>query len=169
MLDVANKYKDKIEELYYNAWYDDKYKYYFNSCWRDKKVLSDNNYSDITFVSIDKDKNVLGLIGYQISRTDDCVNCLYIINFSDNKMIFGRDVGKVLDDIFTRFNFRKLDFSVVVGNPIEKSYDKLIHKYGGRVVGTYKKHTKLIDNQLYDEKMYEIFREDYISHKRKDD
>jgi hypothetical protein len=53
----------------------------------------------------------------------------------------------------------------VIGNPIEKSYDKLIHKYGGRVVGTYKQHTKLIDNKLYDEKFYEIFRDDYIKNK----
>jgi RimJ/RimL family protein N-acetyltransferase len=165
MLDVANKYKDKIEELYYNTWYDDKYKFYFNSCWREKHNINDSNWNDINFISVDKDKNVLGLIGYQVDRGNDYVSCLYIINFSNNKITFGKDVGEVLDAIFTKFNFRKLEFSVVVGNSIEKSYDKLIHKYGGRIVGTYKQHTKLIDNKYYDEKFYEIFREDYLRNK----
>jgi RimJ/RimL family protein N-acetyltransferase len=169
MLDVANKYKESIEELYYNTWYNDKYKFYHNSCFREKRIISDNNWNDCNFVSINKNKRIIGLIGYQIDRTNDFVSCLWIINFSDNKMTFGKDVGKVIDDIFNKFNFRKIEFSVVVGNPIEKSYDKLIHKYGGRVVGVYKQHTKLIDNKLYDEKIYEIFREDYINHNKKGD
>jgi RimJ/RimL family protein N-acetyltransferase len=71
----------------------------------------------------------------------------------------------VLDEMFTKYNFRKLEFSVVVGNPIEKSYDRLIYKYGGRIVGTYKKHTRLMDNKYYDEKLYEIFRDDYIKNR----
>ena len=79
---------------------------------------------------------------------------MWIINFSDKKITFGKDIGQALDEIFTKYNFRKLKFSVVVGNPIEKSYDKLIHEYCGRIVGTFKDHTRLIDNKNYDEKFY---------------
>ena len=60
---------------------------------------------------------------------------------------------------------RKLEFTVVVGNPIEKTYDKLIKKYGGNIVGVKHKNCKLIDNKYYDEKIYEIFREDYIKNR----
>jgi RimJ/RimL family protein N-acetyltransferase len=93
------------------------------------------------------------------------VDALWIINFSDNKIVFGNDVRIAMDEIFTKYNFRKLTFSVVIGNPIEKQYDKLISKYGGRVVGTYKENVKLMDNRYYDEKYYEIFREDYLRQK----
>ena len=72
------------------------------------------------------------------------------------------DLGQALTDIFERFKFRKLNFSVVIGNPIEKSYDKMIDKYGGRIVGIYKQEIKLIDGEYYDEKLYEITREDYL-------
>lgn len=45
------------------------------------------------------------------------------------------DLGQALQDIFEKFKFRKLTFCVVVGNPIEKSYDKMINKYNGRIIG----------------------------------
>lgn len=82
-------------------------------------------------------------------------------------MIFGRDLGKALTDIFEKFNFNKLKFSVVVGNPIEKSYDRMIQKYGGRVVGIFREDARLIDGNLYDVKQYEILRSDYMRARKK--
>ncbi len=87
---------------------------------------------------------------------------LGVINFSDNKIVFGMDLGQALNDIFEKYKFRKLKFSVFIGNPIEKSYDKMIEKYGGRIVGYYKEETRLIDGEYYDEKLYEITREEYL-------
>jgi RimJ/RimL family protein N-acetyltransferase len=147
-----------------DTWYDDKYKFYHGTSWCKSKDISENNWEDRLFVSLNKSDDILGLIGYHIDRANDYIDCLWIINFSEDKVTFGRDVGKTLDDIFTKYNFRKLAFSVIVGNPIEKSYDKLIHKYGGKIVGTYKENVKLMDNKYYDEKLYEIFREDYMKY-----
>lgn len=76
------------------------------------------------------------------------------------------DVGQVLRDIFEKFKFNKLTFSVVIGNPIEKSYDKMISKYDGRIVGIYEKETKLIDGEYYDVKLYEITRKSYLESKK---
>jgi hypothetical protein len=58
-------------------------------------------------------------------------------------------------------------FGVIVGNPIEKTYDKLIEKYGGKICGYAKEDIKLFDGKLYDLKNYEIMREDYIKAKEK--
>lgn len=84
-------------------------------------------------------------------------------NFSNEKLQFGKDLVQVIKDIFYKYNFRKLTFTVFVGNPIEKSYDKMVNKYGGRIVGIQKKHTRLQDGKYYDEKIYEIMREDFIN------
>lgn len=165
MLDVANKYEEEIKILKMDTWYDEKYKFYHGTNWCACSEFGDNNWENHIFVSQNSNEEIIGVIGYHIDRSNDCVDCLWIINFSNNKITFGRDVGNVLDNIFTKYNFRKLNFTVIVGNPIEKSYDKLIHKYGGRIVGTYKKNVKLIDNKYYDEKLYEIFRDDYLKYK----
>lgn len=70
---------------------------------------------------------------------------------------------KVIDDLFMTFKFRKLRFSVEVGNPIEPSYDRMVEKYGGRICGLFKAENKLFDGTITDRKWYEIMREDYIS------
>ena len=64
--------------------------------------------------------------------------------------------------LFEKFNFYKIEFGVVVGNPIEKMYDKYIQKYGGQIVGIFKSTTKLQDGEFADMKYYEIFRDEYL-------
>lgn len=83
-------------------------------------------------------------------------------------MTFGRDLGQALTDIFEKFRFNKLKFSVVIGNPIEKSYDRMIQRYGGRIVGIFRQDTRLIDGNLYDVKDYEILRSEYLASKGKE-
>ena len=83
--------------------------------------------------------------------------------------MFGKDLLKAIQDIFERFNFHKLTFSVVIGNPAEKSYDRLCAKYGGRILCIQKEETKLEDNKYYDVKRYEIMREDYMKARNKNE
>ena len=161
MLDVAIKYKEQLEKVQYNIWFDEKYKFWNNGTYYETLKIDDNTWNRHQFVSI-KDGNVLGYISYSIDRSNDFVSNLSIMNFSEDKMTFGMDLGQALKDIFEKYNYRKIKFSVVVGNPIEKSYDKMIKKYNGRIVGTFKNEVRLIDNKYYDEKYYEINRDDYI-------
>jgi hypothetical protein len=44
-------------------------------------------------------------------------------------------------------------------------YDRLVKKFGGRVVGVYKDDCLLIDNKYYDYKTYEIFKDEYMKYK----
>jgi RimJ/RimL family protein N-acetyltransferase len=164
LLDVASKsiYKSKIEDMYKDTFYDEKYKFFHDDNYRDGRELPDSDWQRRTFVSLDNNGNILGIISYSFNRCADFVSNFGIINFSDNKVVFGRDVAQAFEEIFTKYNHRKITFSVVVGNPIERSYDRLMEKYGGRIVGTYKQHVKLIDNKYYDSKLYEIFREDFM-------
>ncbi|HEY5588246.1 MAG TPA: hypothetical protein VIK86_04730 [Candidatus Paceibacterota bacterium] len=168
MLDIACKYEEKLQLLFANITFDEKYKFYDMGSYREKYKAIESTWAAHEFVSIDKDNNVLGYIKYGICRDSMDVHYLQIINFSDNKIIFGRDVFKCISEIFIKFNFRKIVFGVVVGNPIESTYDKLLKKYGGRIVGIFLKDCKLIDGKYYGSKKYEIFREDYLKHRNGD-
>lgn len=164
MLDVAQKYTDTLKLKISETAYDLNYMFY-HSGWNDEYSPSNENWNQHEFVSLSSDQEILGYIRYSVSRNDYSVHGLTAINFSDDKITFGRDLVQVVDDIFTKYHFRKLGFSVYVGNPIEKTYDKLIEKYGGRIVGIKKEETRLLDGSFYDFKMYEIFQRDYLASK----
>lgn len=165
MLDLAINHKDELLELHKSIIFNDKYKYWNNGCYYDKLTIEESTWNQHQFVSM-CDNKVIGYIGYSIMRSDgDKVYNINAINYSDNKGTFGKDLGQALIDIFEKFNFRTICFTVVVGNPIEKSYDSLVKKYGGRIVGIYKDYNKLIDGKLYDLKMYQISKAEYENSK----
>lgn len=161
MLDIALKYVDELKKLYINTWHNEKYKYYnYRSFWEMPK-FDESTWDGHDFVSVNKNGEIIGAIGYSINRPTESVCGLGIINFT-NDPAFGKDVIRAIKDVFEKYNFRKLSCCVVIGNPIEKTYDKLIPRYGGRIIGIEKAETKLCDNKYYDVKRYEILREDYM-------
>lgn len=161
MLEPAIKYRDQMYDIQYDIWFNDKYKYFNSGTYYGNMQIDENTWDRHQFVSV-LNGNVIGYIEYSISREEHNVRSLAIINFTDNKIAFGKDLAQALKDIFEKYRFRKLNFSVIVGNPIEKSYDKMIKRYGGRIVGTYKDNVKLIDGEYYDEKLYEILASEYF-------
>lgn len=162
MLDLAINYVEQVKQKFRSTWFEDKYKYYHCANFCEDWTPEESTWVRHQFVSV-KDGEVIGYIGYQIDRSaGDLVYGLNIINFeSVPSMTFSIDLGHTLKNIFEKFGLRKLSFSVVVGNPIESSYDNMCERYGGRIVGVQKDHVRLIDNKFYDEKLYEILSEDY--------
>lgn len=164
MLDIATKYEEKLQELFANISFEEKYKYSSGCTYRDKYEASKSTWQMHEFVSVYNDK-ILGYLRYSIDREAYKVDSLYIVNFTNPNIIFANDLKQLLIDIFEKFKFRKLSFSCFIGNPIEKSYDKIIAKFGGRIVGIQIEDSKLIDGEYYDLKLYEILREDYLKSK----
>lgn len=162
MLDVAIRHEAELVDLFRSVWFKDRYKYWTCSNFNEDYKVNTSTWVNHEFVSI-RNGRVIGYIGYSIDRADlDSAYALNIINFEERPSVtFARDLGNALTDIFEKYKLRKLSFSVVIGNPIEKSYDKMCNMYGGRIVGVKKKHVRLIDGELYDEKLYEVLREDY--------
>lgn len=161
MLKPAILYAEQLPKMYQALWFDEKYKYYnYNPYWYSFTV-EDKTWDLHEFVSVSPKGEILGYIHYRIDRiTLNCAN-FGAINFTENPL-FGKDLLQAIKDIFEHFNFHKLTFGVVIGNPVEKTYDKLCAKYGGRILCIETEETKLEDNKYYDVKRYEILRKDYL-------
>lgn len=168
MLKPAFQYKEKLQTAYGKIIFQDKYKYYNSETyWSYQLKLSEDSWNDMDFVSVDKEDNVIGYLRCHISRTSDKVSSLGIMNFTDRNMTFGIDLHRFLIDLFNKYNFRKIEWGVTVGNPAEQMYDRIVKKYGGRIVGIKKQTTRLQDGQYYDDKLYEIFKVDYLNAKER--
>ncbi len=167
MLAPAILYKDKLNEIMIKTcWFNEKYKY-FNRGFEQLEEIVDSTEKQHQFVSIDNEGRICGIFFYYVDRNTYSVCGINAASFDVNALVFGRDVHQAIDNIFTKFNFRKLNFGVIVGNPIEKTYDRLCSKAGGRVVGYYKDDAKLTDGTYADCKVYEIMREDYLKARKR--
>ena len=114
-----------------------------------------------SFVSIN-DGKIIGFISYDFDNTDLCTYNWKIISFEDKpNIVFSRDVLTVIDDAFCKYNFNKIEFSCVSGNPILKVYRRFIKKYNGVEVGCRKQHCILIDRKYHDMYYFDIFAEGY--------
>lgn len=174
MLDVAVRYQDQLVDEFRKIWFKEKYKFWNGTNYFQDWTPAESSWCEHQFVSLKKytfgfevHYRIIGYISYQIDRSaGDKVYDLCIINFEDRpSMTFACDLKNALKDIFEKYAFRKLNFYVVVGNPAEKAYDKMIERYGGRIVGYRKENTRLFDGKFYDEKLYEVMREDYFRKK----
>lgn len=166
MLRPAQLYDDLLEREFMKIWYVDKYKFWNFGSYYERFEVDDSTFVKHQFVSINSKEDIIGYIGYDIDRETGVVSAFNIINFTDKKAIFGADVMQAIDDIFIKFGFYKMEFDMIVGNPAEDMYNKFIKTYGGRIVGTYKGHTILMDGTRHDLRLYEISRASYQKHKK---
>lgn len=162
-LELAIIHENQLRDRMLDALMKDKNKYYFTNGYHEYDfAVSKNSWNDLEMVSI-KDGQILGYMGAYIRRQSNHISSLYIINLGEFNYTFSKDLRTFICDLFENYNFNKINFTVVIGNPIEKMYDKYVKQYGGRIVGYRKNEVKLIDGKLYDDKIYEITKEDYFN------
>lgn len=166
MLDNAfiSKYEPILRDKFASIWYKEKYQYYFNGGYRRIfKIKEDENYFR-QFVSIDKNNEVLGYICYGADFEVGLVYGFGAINFSDNKIVFGKDLAKVIDDIFCKFGFETMEWSVNIGNPVKRHYDNFCKKCNGTWMLKHRRSKKL-NGDFCDEQIYEVTKEGYLNYK----
>lgn len=168
MLDNAFKYEQEIKTKFLDVWYDPKYQYYFGGTHREPYALPNNgDWYCRTFVSLNKEGEVIGMIGYSVDNEVNRAHSFGAINFSNDIITFGFDLRQAIDDIFIKFGMNKMEFNVIRGNPIEKSYDRIVEKIGGRILCIRKDTAKLMNGTIVDDKVYEVMRSDYLKFKER--
>ena len=166
MLKPAIEYKEEIQRLLKEAYYNDKEKFsYYNPSCDYEFLLGDvkiekNTMKKHQFVSIHNEQ-IVGFISYNINLLNYRVYNMRCISFV-NSMTFALDLKRSIENIFEVYKFRKMNFEAFVGHPIESSYDRMVEKVNGRIVGIQKEHCKLSDGKFHDLKIYEILRKDYL-------
>jgi hypothetical protein len=165
MLKQAILYKNCLPSYFAETSMDERNKFYTDIYWRFDDIIDNNEFNKHSFVSVDSSDNIVGFISIYIDRNSHYVYGLEIIRFSrDSKydILFAKDLKRFFVMMFTYYKYNKLDFTVCVGSPNEKIYDRFVTKYGGRIVGIKKRNFKLMDGTICDQKMYEILIEDFL-------
>ncbi len=166
-LELAFPHKVELYQLFAQASTDPKFKYYFaNGYHIFESQIDGNDWDNVQMVSV-IDGEILGYFNAAINRAPRYVHQLGCINFTDDPFVFSRDLMGFIGRLFEYYQFYKICFSVLVGNPSELLYDKAVDKLGARVVGHFEDHYETPDGEKHDAKWYEITGECYWNYKSK--
>lgn len=164
MLKLAYPYQDALNKAWQACVFSEKYQFYnFGNSWVYKFSLDDNSWDNLQMVSVGKNDDILGYLGASIDRYSNKVSNIGAINFGELSVTFSKDFYQFLTELFTKHHFRKVEWRVVVGNPAEQMYDKIVDKYGGRIIGIRRESTITADGVLRDEKEYELSQENFYA------
>lgn len=160
MLKYALDYTEELKRVDRQAWLNPDMKWYYNSAWNKEIEVSTDDWNYIQMVSADDDGNVLGYFHVAVDEIPGNLQNLGVINYGNKcNYTFASDFYRFLYYLFIERGFQRLEWSVTIGNPIEKMYDRFCKKVGGNIVGITHKSAVLMNRQLVDEKIYEVFQE----------
>ena len=161
----AKLYEEQIKHKMWELWYDERYQYYFGGSERHDFAIGDNSdgYQKRYFAVLNDSDELLGYIGYSVDTDLRVAMWFGAINFTDDKVTFGKALKQVIEDCFLKFGMNVVEWCVICGNPIERSYDRICKKLGGHIVGIRHGRAKDLAGNVCDDKIYEILREDFLS------
>ncbi len=164
-LENAKLHEDEIKQKMWSIWYDERYQYYFGGEWRRDFSLadSDNGPCRHEFAVLNDGNELIGFIGYNIDLELRIAEHFGAINFSDDKLTFGKALDQVIRECFMKFGMEVVEWCVVCGNPIERSYDRMCKRFGGNIVGIKHRRAKDMSGNPCDFKIYEILRKDFLN------
>lgn len=162
MLKPAQLYAEELQIKNTEAWYKPE-NIFWNGGAGDSSVnLPDNNYDSHCFVSVDKNNQVIGYIGYAVDWAAMSTDRFGIISFDKGNMEFVRDLYKVICDLFEVYHMNRVSWMAFADNPAIRGYRNFIKKHGGRECGYHRQVAKLQDGRLHDSVEFEILAEEFV-------
>lgn len=165
MLMLAIQRADQLQDRYQAALLDDKYRFYWQGSVRSYFIPLDQDDSrKLQYVSVGAYGNVLGLFECNLNRDTMTAYNVTAMRFTPTyEPEFAADMYRfVVDLLFKQYGINRVVFNVIVGNPVERLYDRICEKFGGRIIGTFTQEARLQDGGLYDVKYYEMLRDDCL-------
>ena len=168
MLEPAAKHADFINQKAKMLEYDLRYQFVFGSHERGGDFIRYGQGCETTrsFASVDSSGKCIGCMVYGYNPDPMKITWIFAVSFDISNPIYGDDLMQVFRDAFEKYGFKGIEFTCYSGNPVLPTYRKLVSKFGGREVGYFKDHARLLDGQLYDSHMFEIMADDYFNRRK---
>ena len=130
MLVPAVLYKEQIIKEMQKYYYTDDMMYEVGEL--DNRVPDIANEPDrwtFQYAIIDGKENLIGYLAYSVDWYASCVYNFGLFSFNRGSVLLGRDLFAKMEELVS--NFHRIEWRVVGGNPVERSYNKFCEKHGG--------------------------------------
>ena len=133
MLIPAILRKNEILEEFYKLQYTDDMMYESGSCDNYAPDIIDVPDKETYQFAIVNDKNkLIGYVSYKVDWYSSQAYRFGLISFDRGNPLIGRELYHIISSIINDLKLHRIEWFMVGGNPVEKSYDALCNKYHGR-------------------------------------
>ena len=155
MLRPAKLYVNELAKLVGETTTDPRYKWWHGSTPTSIIEVEDTFWTKIQLVKLNRENKIIGYYNAAYARPENYISNISCMNFNlKDKMAFSIGLKEFLNYLVNVVRVPKISWISYVGNPMEKAYDKLCEKHGGRIVGI-EDFTTLIENKMYGSKYYQ--------------
>lgn len=163
MLKPAQMYREQLNKKATEQWYDMSNIYYHSGPTMTEYSIDNSTEYSHCFVSVDKDENVLGYIGYSIDWSAKRVYNFGFISFQKGNMNFVRDAYQAFKNLFEVYHLHSVEWLCYVDNPAIRGYRNIVRKFAGRECAYMRDEALLLDGKLHDAVKFEILDSDYFN------
>ena len=132
MLKPAIIYKDEIIKCMQEYFYTDDMMYETGGLgnWL-PDIQEEPEYGKFQYAIVDSNEKLLGYLDYFIDWYSSCAHRFGLISFDRGNPIVGRDLFNEMKKLLDDYKLHRIEWRMIGGNPVERSYDKFCNKFGG--------------------------------------
>ena len=132
MLKPAILYKEEIRKQFQERYYTDDmlYETGCNENWC-PEIAECPDDTQFQFAIVDKNDKCIGYVSFKIDWYASQAYNFGLISFDKGNIITGEALKEVMDMIINQYKIYRIEWRMVGGNPVERSYDRFCKRYNG--------------------------------------
>ena len=83
------------------------------------------------YAIVDSSERLIGYLDYNIDWYDSCASRFGLISVDRGNPSVGRDLYNELNKLLYDYKIHRIEWRMVGGNPVERSYDKFCNRHNG--------------------------------------
>lgn len=107
------------------------------------------------YAIVDSNNKLIGYVSYCIDWYSLNASKFGLMSFDKGNQLVGRELFNIMNDIINNMKIRRIEWNMVSGNPVERSYNRFCGKYNGRKI-ILKDALKDRKGKYHDINIYEI-------------
>lgn len=124
--------KEEILEAFKKYYYSDDMMYETGSLsnWT-PDIQEETDSSRYQYAIVDSNEKLIGYLDYSIDWYYSCASRFGLISFDRGNPIIGKDLFKELNKLINEYKLHRIEWRMIGGNPVERSYDRFCKKFNG--------------------------------------
>ena len=132
MLIPAILKKQEIENAFRKYYYSDEMMFETGSLDNWLPEISENpNGGRYQYAIVDNKAKLIGYIDYTIDWYSSCAHRFGLISFDKGNILIGKALKEIMDKLINEYHLHRIEWRMIGGNPVERSYDRFCKKYNG--------------------------------------